>query len=162
RQPSGTRRCRPDVRQGNAAGRTVAAWRDPVGRNPVRLPGGHPRPGRRPLRVGSAGRRGLTMTLVLRHAAQLVGVTGAAERRRAGSTYQQIAAAGGGILSTVRAVRSASRAELVALARPRLERLLSFGVTTVEVKSGYGLSLADELRCLEAIAELNQAGPFEL
>ena len=84
------------------------------------------------------------------------------ERRLAGATYQEIAAAGGGIRSTVRAVRSASRAELVALARPRLERLLSFGVTTVEVKSGYGLSLADELRCLEAVADLNAAGPIEL
>jgi imidazolonepropionase len=84
------------------------------------------------------------------------------EQRLAGRTYQEIAAAGGGILSTVRAVRSASRAELAALARPRLDRLLSFGVTTVEVKSGYGLSLADELRCLEVIAELNQTGPVEL
>jgi imidazolonepropionase len=84
------------------------------------------------------------------------------ERRLAGATYQQISAAGGGILSTVRAVRSASRAELAALARPRLERLLSFGVTTVEVKSGYGLSLADELRCLEVVADLNAAQPVEL
>jgi imidazolonepropionase len=84
------------------------------------------------------------------------------ERRLAGATYQQISAAGGGILSTVRAVRSASRAELAALARPRLWRLLSFGVTTVEVKSGYGLSPADELCCLEVIADLNEAGPFEL
>jgi imidazolonepropionase len=65
-------------------------------------------------------------------------------------------------MSTVRAVRAASRADLVALARPRLRRLLAHGVTTVEVKSGYGLSMHDELRCLEAIAELNAAGPLEL
>jgi imidazolonepropionase len=84
------------------------------------------------------------------------------ERRLAGATYQEISAAGGGIMNTVRAVRSCSRAELAALARPRLERLLSFGVTMVEVKSGYGLSLADELRCLEVIADLNESGPFEL
>ena len=48
------------------------------------------------------------------------------------------------------------------LARPRLRRLLQFGVGTVEVKSGYGLSLADELKCLEAIADLNAEGPLEL
>ncbi len=84
------------------------------------------------------------------------------ERRLAGATYQEISAAGGGIRSTVRAVRSASKAELAALARQRLDLLLSFGVTTAEVKSGYGLSLAEELRCLEVIAELNAAGPVEL
>lgn len=84
------------------------------------------------------------------------------ERRLAGETYQQIAAAGGGIMSTVRAVRSCSRERLKELARPRLRRLLSFGVTTAEVKSGYGLSLADEMRSLEAISELNAEGPLEL
>jgi imidazolonepropionase len=84
------------------------------------------------------------------------------ERRLAGETYQQIAAAGGGIMSTVRAVRSSSLEELKELARPRLRRLLSFGVTTAEVKSGYGLTVADEVRCLEAIRELNDEGPLEL
>jgi imidazolonepropionase len=59
-------------------------------------------------------------------------------------------------------VREASRQQLVELARRRLERFLSFGVTTVEVKSGYGLTTADELKCLEAIAELNAHGPLEL
>src|SRR5260370_17049426 len=48
------------------------------------------------------------------------------------------------------------------MARGRLQRLLRFGVTTVEVKSGYGLSLADELKCLEVIADLNAEGPWEL
>ena len=67
------------------------------------------------------------------------------ERRLQGATYQQIAAAGGGINATVRSVRQASREQLRDLARPRLERLLQFGVTTVEVKSGYGLSIDDEL-----------------
>ena len=84
------------------------------------------------------------------------------EQRLQGRTYQQIAAAGGGILSTVRRVREASREELKDLARPRLRRLLAFGVATVEVKSGYGLTLADELKCLEAIADLNTEGPLEL
>ncbi len=84
------------------------------------------------------------------------------EQRLQGQTYQQIAAQGGGINATVRRVRQASQDELKALARRRLERMLAFGVTTVEVKSGYGLSLADELKCLEAIAELNAEGPLEL
>jgi imidazolonepropionase len=79
-----------------------------------------------------------------------------------GSSYQEIAARGGGIMSTVRTVRQRSRAELQALARPRLERMLRFGVTTAEVKSGYGLTPADERKCLEAVADLNAAGPLEL
>jgi imidazolonepropionase len=84
------------------------------------------------------------------------------EQRLRGLTYQEIAARGGGINATVQRVRQASKEELKALARPRLHRLLRHGVTTVEVKSGYGLTLADELKCLEAIAELNAEGPLEL
>lgn len=84
------------------------------------------------------------------------------EQRLRGASYQEIAARGGGIAATVRRVRAASRDELKSLARPRLRRLLEFGVTTVEVKSGYGLSPADELKCLEVIADLNAAGPSEL
>ncbi|HEY1859937.1 MAG TPA: amidohydrolase family protein, partial [Gemmataceae bacterium] len=84
------------------------------------------------------------------------------EQRLQGKTYQEIAAHGGGINATVRRVRQASKEELKRLARPRLQRMMSFGVTTVEVKSGYGLSLEDELKCLEAIAELNAEGPVEL
>src|SRR5262249_54088466 len=72
------------------------------------------------------------------------------EQRLRGKSYQDIGSQGGGILSTVRRVRESSKAELKELARPRLQRLLNFGVTTVEVKSGYGLSLADEVKCLEA------------
>src|SRR5947199_1007967 len=84
------------------------------------------------------------------------------EQRLQGVSYQEIAARGGGINATVQRVRAASKAELKKLARPRLDRLLSFGVTTAEVKSGYGLTLADEVKCLEAIAELNAEGPLEL
>ncbi|MFN4257949.1 MAG: imidazolonepropionase [Gemmataceae bacterium] len=84
------------------------------------------------------------------------------EQRLQGKTYQEIAAQGGGINASVRQVRAASRPELKALARQRLEWLLRFGVTTVEVKSGYGLSLRDELKCLEVVAELNAEGPVEL
>jgi imidazolonepropionase len=84
------------------------------------------------------------------------------EQRLGGMTYQEIAARGGGIQSTVKQVRLASREQLKQLAGSRLRRFLRHGVTTVEVKSGYGLSLADELKCLEAIAELNDEGPLEL
>lgn len=84
------------------------------------------------------------------------------EQRLQGLTYQEIAARGGGINASVAHVRRASRDELKESARRRLERLLGFGVTTVEVKSGYGLSPADELKCLEVIADLNGAAPFEL
>jgi imidazolonepropionase len=84
------------------------------------------------------------------------------EQRLRGRTYQEISAAGGGILATVKRVRAATKEELKALARPRLERMLRLGVTTVEVKSGYGLALANEIKCLEAIAELNAEGPWEL
>jgi imidazolonepropionase len=84
------------------------------------------------------------------------------EQRLQGLTYQQIAERGGGINATVQRVRAATREELKALARPRLRRLLEHGVTTVEVKSGYGLTVADEIKCLEAVAELNAEGPLEL
>lgn len=84
------------------------------------------------------------------------------EQRLQGRTYQEIAARGGGINATVQRVRQSSRQVLKDLARPRLRQLLRFGVTTIEVKSGYGLTLADELKSLEAIAELNEEGPWEL
>jgi len=84
------------------------------------------------------------------------------EQRLQGKTYQEIAAAGGGINATVASVRQASKEQLKTAMRRRLERLLRFGVTTVEVKSGYGLNLADEVKCLEAIGELNGEGPLEL
>src|SRR5437868_619534 len=69
-------------------------------------------------------------------------------QRLAGATYQQIAQAGGGIRSTVEATRAASDEELLAGARERLARLVRSGVTTVEVKTGYGLSVDHELRLL--------------
>ena len=84
------------------------------------------------------------------------------ERRLKGASYQEISASGGGIQSTVRHVRRASKKDLNALARRRLDCLLGFGVTTVEVKSGYGLTLSDELKCLEVIADLNAEGPQDV
>jgi imidazolonepropionase len=76
------------------------------------------------------------------------------ELRLAGASYEAIARAGGGIVSTVQATRAASEAELVAQARPRLEALVAEGVTTVEIKSGYGLSTAHELKQLRAARAL--------
>ena len=84
------------------------------------------------------------------------------ELRLQGVSYQGIAARGRGINATVRRVREASREELKELARRRLDRMLAFGITTVEVKSGYGLSPADEIKCLEVIAELNREHPCDL
>src|SRR5439155_6530663 len=84
------------------------------------------------------------------------------EQRLLGKTYEEMPAGGGGINATVEQVRRASKEELKAATRRRLQRLLSFGATTVEIKRGYGLNLADELKCLHVIAELNQEGPWEL
>ncbi|MBA4799507.1 MAG: imidazolonepropionase [Rhizobiales bacterium] len=76
------------------------------------------------------------------------------ERRLAGASYEEIARAGGGIVSSVRQVREASEAELVAQTLPRLDALIAEGVTTVEVKSGYGLTVEDELKMLRAARQL--------
>ncbi len=83
-------------------------------------------------------------------------------RRIEGDSYEQIARDGGGIRVTVEAVRSASCEQLVELALPRLARMLRNGVTTVEIKSGYGLTVADELKMLDAVARLKKLQPIEL
>lgn len=72
-------------------------------------------------------------------------------RRLAGEDYAAIAKAGGGIMSTVRAVRAATEAQLVAESLPRIRTLAAEGVTTLEIKSGYGLTHDDELKMLRAI-----------
>ncbi|MBX3173037.1 MAG: imidazolonepropionase [Gemmatimonadaceae bacterium] len=84
------------------------------------------------------------------------------ELRAAGVGYLEIAKRGGGIHSSVRDLRQRSEDELVALARPRLMRLAAHGTTTVEVKSGYGLSLDSELTTLRAIRRLQQELPIRL
>jgi imidazolonepropionase len=76
------------------------------------------------------------------------------ELRLAGASYEEIARAGGGILSTVRLTRAASEDDLVAATLPRLDRLLAEGVTTVEIKSGYGLDAETEARMLRAARRL--------
>ncbi|KZD09027.1 imidazolonepropionase [Oceanibaculum pacificum] len=84
------------------------------------------------------------------------------EQRLAGATYAEIAQAGGGIVSTVKATRAASEDELVAAALPRLDALIAEGVTTLEAKSGYGLSLADERKSLRAARRLGEKRPIDI
>ena len=81
------------------------------------------------------------------------------EMRLNGASYEAVARAGGGIISTVRATREASEADLLASALLRLDRMLAEGVTTVEVKSGYGLTVADELKMLRVARGLTKARP---
>ena len=76
------------------------------------------------------------------------------EMRLAGASYEEIAKAGGGIVSTVKATRAASQDALVAAALPRLDALIADGACTVEIKSGYGLSLDDEVKMLRAARAL--------
>lgn len=83
-------------------------------------------------------------------------------QRCAGFTYEEIAARGGGIARTVAATRIATKSELKDLARRHLDRALRQGVTTMEVKSGYGLDPRSEIKMLEVIAELNQEHPVDL
>jgi imidazolonepropionase len=83
-------------------------------------------------------------------------------RRARGEDYKAIAAAGGGILSSVRDLRSRSEDELVDLARGRLAALATLGSTTVEIKSGYGLALDDELKSLRAVRRLQAEVPLTL
>nr|WP_298372206.1 imidazolonepropionase [uncultured Halomonas sp.] len=84
------------------------------------------------------------------------------EMRLEGASYEEIAKAGGGILSTVRATREASEEELFKGALPRLQALIDDGVTTVEIKSGYGLNVADELKMLRVARRLGEALPVRV
>ena len=84
------------------------------------------------------------------------------ELKMAGTPYLDILAAGGGILSTVRATRTASIESLVAQARPRLLRMFAHGTTTVEAKTGYGLQTATELRLLKALLALEDENRVDL
>lgn len=82
------------------------------------------------------------------------------EMRLQGKSYQEIAEAGGGIVSTVKATRAATEDELFASALPRLTALHQQGVTTVEIKSGYGLDLINEVKMLKVAGQLAQALPM--
>jgi len=84
------------------------------------------------------------------------------ELRLGGASYEDIARAGGGIASTVRATRAATEAELLAQALPRLLTLMSEGVTTIEIKSGYGLSLEHERKTLQAARAIGEREPVDV
>lgn len=84
------------------------------------------------------------------------------ELRASGIPYLEIARRGGGIHSSVRDLRARSDDELFALAQPRLSRLAAGGVTTVEIKSGYGLSVVDELRTLRVVRRLAASRPLRI
>jgi imidazolonepropionase len=84
------------------------------------------------------------------------------EARTSGSTYEEILAAGGGIRSTIRSTATASRDNLLALAKPRIDSLITSGATTIEVKSGYGFTPEAELAMLEAIQSLSAGSPARI
>jgi imidazolonepropionase len=120
--------------------------------------------GRDAKRVVDGGGRWATPGLVDCHTHLVFGGDRAREfaMRLAGASYEEIARAGGGILSTVRATRASDEESLVASALRRLDHLLAEGVTTVEVKSGYGLDLATEARCLRAARRLGRERRVEV
>lgn len=82
--------------------------------------------------------------------------------RTQGKSYEEIAAAGGGIRNSVRQFRKASKEEIKIKTRERIDLFLQYGTTTIEAKSGYGLSVDDELKSLEIIKELNDEQPLDL
>lgn len=84
------------------------------------------------------------------------------EMRVVGADYMDIMAAGGGIMSTVRAVRKATVDDLLEANIPRLDRMIAHGTTTVEMKTGYGLTTADELKQLDAIDQLDKTHPIDI
>jgi imidazolonepropionase len=112
-------------------------------------------------RTVKCGGRWITPALVDCHTHIVFGGdrAGEFEQRLMGATYEEIARAGGGILATVKATRAASEDELVASATRRVARLLAEGVTVVEIKSGYGLDLANELKQLRAARRLGRELP---
>lgn len=114
--------------------------------------------------VHSCGGRLLTPALIDCHTHVVYGGNRAAEfqMRLDGATYADIAAAGGGIVSTMRATRSASVDELIAQSLPRVDSLLAEGVGTLEVKSGYGLSVEAELNMLRAARRLEGLRPVRI
>ncbi len=84
------------------------------------------------------------------------------EMRLQGKSYLEIAQSGGGILKTVQATRNATEAELSTLTLQRLKRMLALGVTTVEIKSGYGLDFTSEMKCLEVLKGLKPQTPVSI
>ncbi len=79
-----------------------------------------------------------------------------------GISYEEIARSGGGINSTVKAVRESGFEELVELTKPKIDNFIKQGVTSLEIKSGYGLSFYDEIKLLEVINKLNSLYPIDI
>jgi imidazolonepropionase len=115
-------------------------------------------------RVIDCGGRLVTPGLVDCHSHAVYAGSRAAEfeMRLTGASYEEIARAGGGILSTVRAVRAASEDDLVAQSLPRIDAMIAAGATTIEIKSGYGLTVADELKMLRAARQIGRARPVDV
>ena len=84
------------------------------------------------------------------------------EMKLEGKSYMEILAAGGGILSTVAQTRKTGKPRLLEICRERAQSLLTHGTTTIEVKSGYGLTTLDEIKCLEVARALDKIGPFHI
>src|ERR1700758_1345837 len=116
---------------------------------------------RAPAEVRDLGGAWVTPGLIDCHTHLVFAGTRATEysERLKGRTYAEIARAGGGILSTMRAVRGASDQELFDESAPRLQALLAEGVTTIEIKSGYGLTLPDEAKMLRVARSLQRSFP---
>lgn len=83
-------------------------------------------------------------------------------QRLSGKSYEEIAANGGGIINTVKAVRKASFEEIVNTVKPRIEYFISQGITTMEIKSGYGLDFDNEIKLLRVIKKLNEIYPIDI
>ena len=117
-----------------------------------------------PARTIDCGGRLVTPGLIDCHTHLVYGGNRAAEfeARLAGASYEAIARAGGGIVSTMRATRAASEAGLIAQSAPRLAEMMAQGVTTVEIKSGYGLELAAERTMLRAARALGRDMPVSV
>jgi imidazolonepropionase len=115
-------------------------------------------------RIVDAGGRVVLPGFVDAHTHPVFGATRVAEfeLRSQGATYEQIAASGGGIRSTVRTTRAASEDDLIDAAKHRTQWFLRNGTTTIEAKSGYGLSLESELKMLRVIRRLNQESCLRL
>ena len=138
-----------------AVQRGLIAWAGPQGDLPREFFG---------LAETALGGRLVTPALIDCHTHILHGGNRAAEfeLRLNGASYEALARAGGGILATVSATRAATEGELLASALPRIDALLAEGVATIEVKSGYGLDLANELKMLRAARAIARARPVRI
>jgi imidazolonepropionase len=152
------------ARPGNPLGTIADAAIAVAGGRIVRVGTAAELAGERAAETVSLGGAWVTPGLIDCHTHLVFGGTRAAEHamRRAGASYEEIAAAGGGIASTIKATEAASDEQLRASARRRLRALMAGGCTTVEVKSGYGHDPASELRLLEVARALADEEPVRI